>query len=304
MVTEGLAANSRRTYSRGVDKYIEFCTFYRLNPLILSEWNTLRFITHLVDVGMAPSTIKVYMAGLRAWLINQGAQDVSLYTQKVKWALKSAERRAPVPIQAKPIDYSMLLRIYRFIPLSYFNMVGFTAMLVGYFGCLRAAEYLPDPGQAPPIYPKDLTIVLDVDPPYAVLLISTSKTAPKGFKVVLGCTYTKVCSVCWLSHLLRVRPFNPQAPIFAIARNQVLSRSQFSRFIRDSMMAASIDPSGYTPHSLRAGAATRAAIIGRPEADIQSLGRWRSSAYRAYIRPQDQWSATLSAELATAQGPN
>ena len=302
LVTDGLALNSRRTYSKAVEKYIDFCVVYSINPLILDETNILRFIYFLVVSGLAPATIRVYLSGLRAWLINQGARDVSLYTPRVKLAIRAAERRAPPPSRVKPITYALLSKVFYFLPYTLYHMVGFTAMLVGYFGCLRAAEYLPDRDSAPPILPADLEFV-DASPAYGVLKIPSSKTAAKGFKVVIGCTGTQICALCWLDYLLRARQLPKGDPLFAISPGVVLSRSQFSRFIRESLLAASVDPTGYTPHSLRAGAATHAAGVGLPDSTIQALGRWRSPAYRAYIRPQDEQLAQLSSQLAAAHGP-
>lgn len=302
MVSDGLAVNSRRTYSKAVDKFINFCTFYHFNPLAVDERLILRFISFLAAAELAPSTIRVHLSGIRAWLLSQGAPDLSLYTPRIKWALKAIDRRALAPQRAKPITYPILLRMFKVIPNTLYHMVCFTAMLIGYFGCLRAGEYLPDAHIAPPLDPSQWELV-EASPPYGVLSIPSSKTAPKGFKVILGCNATQVCPVCWLRHLLAVRPFHPASPLFLISSGTVLSRQQFAGFLQETLMAASIDPEGYTPHSLRAGAATQAAGLGFSEASIQALGRWKSTAYKAYIRPHDIQLAELSARLATAQGP-
>ena len=47
-------------------------------------------------------------------------------------------------------------------------------------------------------------------------------------------------------------------------------------------------------HSLQIGAATTAAAAGIPTHTIKQLGRWRSSAYRSYIRPREHHTGTTS----------
>ena len=44
------------------------------------------------------------------------------------------------------------------------------------------------------------------------------------------------------------------------------------------------DPSLYSGHSYRAGAATTAGNLGFEEWEIKMLGRWNSSAYHIYLR--------------------
>ena len=47
---------------------------------------------------------------------------------------------------------------------------------------------------------------------------------------------------------------------------------------------AGYDCSQYKCHSFRIGAATTAATRGFTDAQIQTMGRWRSAAFRRYIR--------------------
>ena len=54
-----------------------------------------------------------------------------------------------------------------------------------------------------------------------------------------------------------------------------------------------------SPHSLRSGVATDAAALQLPESVIKRMGRWKSEAYKVYVRPTALQQATLSERLAS-----
>jgi len=54
-------------------------------------------------------------------------------------------------------------------------------------------------------------------------------------------------------------------------------------------------------HSFRRGAATWAAQVGMAETEIQTLGHWKSDAYKAYIEYSDSERISLSKRFQTSQ---
>ena len=61
---------------------------------------------------------------------------------------------------------------------------------------------------------------------------------------------------------------------------------------------AGINPSGYSGHSFRIGAATTAAAKGIDADTIRTLGRWSSDTYRWYIQIPRQELAIFSQQIA------
>ena len=300
LVSSGLADNSRKSYARAVSRFIQFCVRYELDPFRVNESTILRFIAHLSSDNIAPSTVRVYLAGIRAWLISEGIPTPLIYSQRVKWALMSLTRSAPPPARAPPFTMSMFLKVFEVILYSYDSAHLFSAMLLGYFGCLRASEYLPAP-EHPPLLPAHVRFV---GSPVSYMLVSVqgSKTAPSGFELVVGCSGTHICAVCWLLHCFSIRKLPPSYPIFSLGSGAPISRSTLAEFMQQSLRSAGLEHSNFSPHSLRAGSATDAAGLGLPDSSIQQLGRWKSSAYRAYLRPDHPTQATRAKQLVSLQG--
>lgn len=300
-MSQGLAANSRKTYSQAVSKYFNFCIKYNQDPFIIDELLILRFITYLSISKMAASSIRVYLAGVRAWAIASGLPPPFVYSQRIKWAIKALARVQAPPARVPPFTLKMIVRVHESIIFTYDRLVIYSAILLGYFGCLRAAEYLAPLAAGPPLTPMDIKFS-DSPRPFMVLNIARSKTSVQGHKVVIGCSGVDVCAPCAIRLLIHISPHPHTAPLFTLSDGTPLSRQYFTTEMRNLLALAGISPAGITPHSLRAGSATDAAGLGMAESSIKSLGRWASAAYQVYIRPDHVAQARVAARLVSGPG--
>ena len=87
-------------------------------------------------------------------------------------------------------------------------------------------------------------------------------------------------------------------PLFRFSDGKFLTRESLVYRIRTALGSSGIDASKYSGHSFRSGAATTALEAGISDATIQMLGRWKSDAYRRYIKTPREQLAGLSACLA------
>ena len=284
-----------------MSRFVTFCSRYAFDPIRIQELTILRFIAYLSHDYVSPSTVRVYLAGIRAWHISEGHPPPLIYSQRVKWALRALDKQAPPPIRARPFTIAMFSQVFPHIVYTYNNVIHFSAMLLGYFGCLRSSEYCFVPG-ARPLLPSHVKFVESV-PRYMIVSIQGSKTAPKGFQLVVGCTGSRICAVCWLKHAIMIRTHPPSLPLFSLKCGTPLTRSALSAFMRASLALACLDSSSISTHSLRAGSATDAAGIGLSDSAVQQLGRWRSSAFQAYLRPSSLQQASVAQQLVSLQGP-
>ena len=97
---------------------------------------------------------------------------------------------------------------------------------------------------------------------------------------------------------MAIRPRIP-GPLFIHSDGTPLTRPKLVTEVRGALTGDGMDLSRYTGHSFRIGAASSAAQAGVPDSLIQTLGRWRSSAFQRYIRTPT--STLLSVPLRLTQ---
>ena len=75
-------------------------------------------------------------------------------------------------------------------------------------------------------------------------------------------------------------------PLFQLPNGSPVPRSIFIDKLAIAIKYCGLDPSKYKGHSFRIGAASAAAEKGMSDAQIRSMGRWKSNAFVKYIRIQ------------------
>ncbi len=101
-----------------------------------------------------------------------------------------------------------------------------------------------------------------------------SKTDRFGHSVtlVIGPTGTSTCPVAAMRAFLCKRNHSRNGPLFVLQCGRFLTRRRVSFMLRVLLHSAGVDPTGYSSHSFRIGAATTAAAAGLPDHLGQNLG--------------------------------
>ena len=118
----------------------------------------------------------------------------------------------------------------------------------------------------------------------------------KGAQIYLGKTTHAICPVHALVHRLTRRGSAP-GPLFLFSDKKWLTRGTFSTALNRALVELQMDPSKYDTHSFRIGAATSAKQAGVSGSHLKALGRWKSDAYKKYVRLSPQDLAGLSKSL-------
>jgi hypothetical protein len=114
-----------------------------------------------------------------------------------------------------------------------------------------------------------------------------------------------LCPVTALCNLMLLSPGAPDSSplisIHSVAGPEVLSQAQFETKLHSCLKALGLTSQHYSAHSLRRGAASWAFQAGLPGEIIQTMGDWRSDAYKIYleITPESkfQYASKFSASL-------
>jgi hypothetical protein len=265
------------------------------------------YVAYLHKEGLKSSSVRVYLAALRAYHIDNGYGNPLEAYLRVQKAVRAMEIDSIGPHQKLPITGEVMLQLHGQLKKDYNSMVLWAGMTLAYFGCLRAAELTVMESQCfdPNIHLTVQDININEASKYVSVHIKRSKTDKfnKGFHVHIACTQGHVCFFCALHDMLRGRTqlglsMQPKSPLFLFTNGMALTRKQFTQQTRLHLAGLGIDSSKYSGHSFRAGSATTAAMAGMPDWQIKTLGRWKSNCYQTYIRIPVatllQFSKTLS----------
>ena len=87
---------------------------------------------------------------------------------------------------------------------------------------------------------------------------------------------------------LRATVVLPQSnnTIFIWASGEVVKATQANSLLKKLINITKLDSSAFTFHSLRIGGTTEAAMRGATDSQLQHMGRWKSAAFRQYVRPE------------------
>ena len=143
-----------------------------------------------------------------------------------------------------------------------------------------------------PLQCKDVAFHPASDPSSCFITLRTTKNAPSSQSIHLrastGCQPNR-CPVAAMNHFQRMRGYQA-GMFFVLPDKHALTKHAFNAMLARSIAFVGLDPSRYKAHSFRIGAATTAALQGIGDDKIKLLGRWRSSAFRKYIRISHLWA--------------
>ena len=135
--------------------------------------------------------------------------------------------------------------------------------------------------------PMDVQVDSHTSPTRMSVHLRQSKTDQFGAETTihLGTTGSPLCPVTAMFGYLALRPPSP-GPLFIHQDGSTLSRGRHIYSLREALRAAGVKDSGFSRHSFRIGAATAAAQAGVSDSLIQTLGRWKSSAFTLWAGPR------------------
>ena len=290
LLQASLARSTHATYNSCISRYVSFVESYNLDSAWpASHASISSYIAFLSLEGYAPASVSTHMAAIAfVHKVNMWSDPTnSFLIKKLMEGFRRQNRRVDKRL---PITHGLLCRIVEILPSicksSYEGALFRAAFLVAFFGFLRVGEFASVSKSADTSRILAITDVAFRDGGLE-LIIRFSKTDQRGRAVTLflqRAANSRFCPVVALLDFMRVR-VNMPGSLFAHFDMTPLTISQFSRILKRAISVAGLDPANYSAHSIRIGAATSAFMCGLSDAEIQALGRWKSAAFKLYIRP-------------------
>ena len=302
LLQAAIAPQTKRTYSRAFHLLNHFVrdTFHVENNLPTSIDVLMFFIAHMHHKHMAASTICTYTTGIG--YVNQLAGHYnpaqSFLIKKLLAAVKRGSRSPDTRLPITPSILAKLVESLSFTTPCHYNRIMFKAMyLLACHAFLRVGEMTYNNSESNVLQLRDVQFFQTrlIHPSRLQLTFRSFKANYNIRPIVLSLeareSYSDVCPVRSLYQFIELRGPQP-GPLFCFPGIQYVSYSFFRETLSNSLSRSGLSPSRYKSHSFRVGAASTAATLGISDEQIQHMGRWKSLAFKSYIRLPTMYNAT------------
>ncbi len=280
-VLKYLSPATLKFYDSTLRKFYVFISMLdpHYDPFPINSGHVSLFASHLFENGFAASTIATRLSAISfAYKLFNKPDPVNTFL--ITSLVKSFRKMKPQHDARLPITPSILSTMLACVPqlgLSYYRQVMFKSMLALSFAAfLRPGEVT---GSINNILRQNVQVVGDT----VVIKFVHYKHAPgRPFTLTLNASQSLFCPVALLIDYLRIRgPY--VGPLFVLLSGMPVSYHLYKSMFQAALVRVGVS-GRMSLHSIRIGAATHAAAIGLSDSVIQKCGRWKSSAYRNYIR--------------------
>ncbi|XP_054850615.1 uncharacterized protein LOC129340074 [Eublepharis macularius] len=286
-----IAPSTRRAYERAVGMFQEFREGVGLKQVWpIPAVHLLQFCVAQRARGLAVKTIRGQLAALAFASKARGLPD-STGDFRIRKMLEGWSRESGVVRDLRqPISPAILRglgsRWGEICSSGYECQLFHATSLTAFFGALRVSELVvqsqrDSSGRA--LSACDIQFMGGK----VLIRIRKSKTDQKqaGSVLTLGpCEDKALCPVRALRSYVKVRG-EDEGVLFRHNDRSPLTRYQFWAVTDRALRQLGLVGVKFGTHSFRIGAASTAAAMGYADRTIQKVGRWKSSAYRSYIRP-------------------
>ena len=116
-----------------------------------------------------------------------------------------------------------------------------------------------------------------------VTFTSYKHSGPHPFTLDIPAQDRAVCPIRFMKAYTTLRGLKP-GPLFMTAEGTPLSPSTFSSTLRLCLQGSGLSHLNISSHCFRLGRCTQLATLGYSEHHIKLIGRWRSDAFKRYVR--------------------
>ncbi len=211
LLEDSWSANTRRTYSSVQNKFESFCSIHNLihpngSPLPASELTLLSFIA-FASKSCQASSLKVYLAAIRALHIQQGFKDPlsdCLRIPLVVRGLRRCPKVAKVPDKLPITTLTLQAIKFQLDFTNYDDVMFWAACCTAFFGFLRTSEFTAQGVVFSPEVPLSIASIVHPVPNSVSIRLSQSKTDQFGVgaTIILARADSPLCPLAALMSYL------------------------------------------------------------------------------------------------------
>ena len=251
----------------------------------LTPQHVLYYISHLNLMGYASTSITSYVSalGFLHRILDLPDPTLNCLVQKVLAGVNKifgkVDSRLPITTF---ILHRLVLSTTTVFKVRYHRILLNAMFLTAFFGLFRVGEITMQKDGSISLFLKDVTVLKNsVD-----IAITNFKhnEAKQPFVIhLLPQQCVDLCPVRALTAYLELRGSLP-GPLFCFADLKPIPREFFTSKLKACLQFCGLDTHLYLSHSFRVGAASYLAAAGYTALQIKTLGRWKSDAFKRYIR--------------------
>ena len=293
LVTRASEDSTMRSYHKVWDNLKKFGrnTLKISVKLPVSQKNLGMYVTHLFNIGLKPNTVQSHVSAISYFHKINGLSDPS-HSFFISKLLRGIQKEVPTSDSRMPISKTLLMQLVTVLPdctSTTYERIMLTAMfLSAYFLCLRVGEIAKSSNVSNMITLQQVSSVTVRGIIVAYLFQFTEYKHHKGHKPILRLetqSKGKFCPVKCLTQYLAVRT-NAPGPLFLTKSAKPITRLQFWTVLKKCLSKLGRDAANFGTHSFRIGRCTDMVRDGYSDEKIKKIGRWKSTAFRAYNRPE------------------
>lgn len=296
ILQNALRASTWSNYRRSWTEFANFCSIMRASPYLPTVDLISYFMTHLFFArGLAPATISSTLSALSYVFSRSGIPDVTQAPVIRGTMVSGIKNISQCPDVRLPFTEDILRLILAFFSndpsYGVFDRALLKAMVtLGFYACLRPGEMTFTKRGAEDNILKLADVAFSSSgtngPPHElVITFGHFKHAQSKKAICLRALPAKDRDICPLVRVIEFLAIRGNSPGYLFEKNgRAVHRDFFAKNLKRAVSQSGLNPARYTPHSLRIGGTTALAGRGASDAQIRAAGRWRSDAWKKYIR--------------------
>ena len=292
MITRSLSESTVQNYKRTWEKIKSYLFDIGEDVSIPLNANSVAlFLTHLHRSGYAFNTVKTHVSAISyVHKLDEVVDPTSSFA--ISALLNAIKKESPKTLEKLHISESMLhelLNSLNHVVFNEYDRIMYKAiLLLQYHACARIGELVVSGKNTDNVIrlhqvnfkhgSNNTHSEMTVD---FVQFKHSQETVSES--VTIGAQNHEYCPISCIKSYLNVRGFRPGF-LFVDNVFAPVTRSEVSHILDMLLIASGFDNRRYDTHGLRKGRASQAAADGWSESQIQRLGRWKSMAFKKYLK--------------------